>query len=58
MKHFQFDPFTVLGGRENCTVGALRASATDVDVRLVSQSNSQARVDPVEMLSRLAGTSA
>ena len=25
MKHFSFDPFTTLGGREACTVGALRA---------------------------------
>ena len=24
MQHFQYDPFTALGGRENCTVGALR----------------------------------
>ena len=24
MKHFHYDPFTTLGGKENCTVGALR----------------------------------
>lgn len=30
MKYFSYDPFSVLG-RENCTVGALRARATDVD---------------------------
>src|SRR3954454_16158572 len=24
MRHFQYDPFSVLGGRANCTVGALR----------------------------------
>ncbi len=32
MKHFQFDPFSVLGGRDKCTVGALRAQAVGHDV--------------------------
>ena len=36
MKHFSFDPFTTLGGRENCTVGALRASAAGHDVAIRS----------------------
>jgi hypothetical protein len=31
MRHFRFDPFAVRS-REECTVGALRAQATDVDV--------------------------
>jgi hypothetical protein len=31
MRHFRFDPFTTRS-REECTVGALRASAADVDV--------------------------
>jgi hypothetical protein len=31
MRHFRFDPFAVRP-REQCTVGALRAGATDVDV--------------------------
>jgi predicted TIM-barrel fold metal-dependent hydrolase len=31
MRHFRFDPFAVRP-REECTVGALRAQATDVDV--------------------------
>jgi hypothetical protein len=37
MEHFQFDPFTVHGGRENCTVGALRQQAEghDISVRSV-----------------------
>jgi hypothetical protein len=35
MKHFQFDPFSVRP-RQACTVGALRAEATDVDISLVS----------------------
>jgi hypothetical protein len=36
MRHFQFDPFSVRS-REKCTVGALRAEATDVDTSLVSR---------------------
>jgi hypothetical protein len=32
MKHFSFDPFTTLGGKQNCTVGALRAQAEGHDV--------------------------
>lgn len=36
MREFSFDPFSILG-RENCTVGALRAQAVDVDTSIVSQ---------------------
>ena len=36
MRHFSFDPFSTLGGRENCTVGALRASAAGHDVAIKS----------------------
>ena len=36
MRHFQYDPFSVRP-REKCTVGALRAEATDVDTSLVSR---------------------
>ena len=36
MTHFQYDPFSALGGRENCTVGALRARAVGHDVALRS----------------------
>ncbi|MCK9542169.1 MAG: hypothetical protein M0R03_09080 [Novosphingobium sp.] len=34
MRDFHYDPFAVLGGRANCTVGALRAraAARKVDV--------------------------
>jgi predicted TIM-barrel fold metal-dependent hydrolase len=37
MRHFNYDPFTTLGGKENCTVGALRAKAVghDISVRSV-----------------------
>jgi predicted TIM-barrel fold metal-dependent hydrolase len=37
MRHFQYDPFSVLGGRENCTVGALRKQVEDHDVSIKSQ---------------------
>lgn len=32
MKHYSFDAYDLMGGRENCTVGALRAKAKHVDV--------------------------
>lgn len=35
MREFSFDPFSILG-RENCTVGALRAQATHVDTRPIA----------------------
>jgi predicted TIM-barrel fold metal-dependent hydrolase len=38
MRHFQFDPFTAQGGRERCTVGALRARVPGHDVALRSTS--------------------
>jgi len=36
MRHFHYDPLTALGGRENCTVGALRAKAAGHDVSIRS----------------------
>ena len=36
MRHFAYDPFSVLGGRENCTVGALREQAAGHDVSVRS----------------------
>jgi predicted TIM-barrel fold metal-dependent hydrolase len=36
MKQFQYDPFAVLGGKENCTVGALRVKAAGHDVSIRS----------------------
>ena len=41
MQHFSYDPFSTLGGRENCTVGALRARAAghDVAIRSVNAGN-------------------
>jgi hypothetical protein len=37
MHHFSYDPFTVLGGKETCTVGSLRARAVGHDVTIRSQ---------------------
>ena len=37
MKHYHYDPFSVLGGRENCTVGALRKHVEGHDVSIRSQ---------------------
>jgi predicted TIM-barrel fold metal-dependent hydrolase len=36
MRHFHYDPFAALGGRERCTVGALRAQAAGHDVSIRS----------------------
>jgi predicted TIM-barrel fold metal-dependent hydrolase len=36
MHHFAYDPFSALGGRENCTVGALREQAAGHDVSVRS----------------------
>ncbi|HMK62529.1 MAG TPA: amidohydrolase family protein [Acidimicrobiales bacterium] len=36
MRHFSYDPFGTLGGKENCTVGALRAKAAGHDVAIRS----------------------
>ena len=38
MRHFSYDPFAVRP-REQCTVGALRAEAGDVDVSLMARSS-------------------
>jgi predicted TIM-barrel fold metal-dependent hydrolase len=37
MRIFRYDPFTALGGRDNCTVGALRAQAEGWDVTIKAQ---------------------
>jgi hypothetical protein len=37
MKHFSYDPFTTLGGKENCTVAALRSQAVGHDVSIVAR---------------------
>jgi hypothetical protein len=37
MNHFHYDPFTTLGGRANCTVGALRLESAGRDVSIQSR---------------------
>jgi hypothetical protein len=37
MRLFQYDPFTMLGGKDHCTVGALRAQAEGWDISLVAR---------------------
>ena len=37
MRHFHYDPFTALDGKEHCTVGALRARAIGHDVSIQSK---------------------
>lgn len=44
MREFRWDPFSILG-RENCTVGALRAKATGVDTKPVSRGGLKALGD-------------
>jgi predicted TIM-barrel fold metal-dependent hydrolase len=41
MQHFSYDPFSALGGRENCTVAALRANAAGHDVAIRSTNASK-----------------
>ena len=41
MTHFSYDPFTALGGKQNCTVGALRASARGHDVSIRSTNSTK-----------------
>ncbi|MDT5065950.1 MAG: hypothetical protein QOK02_2105 [Mycobacterium sp.] len=48
MRHFQYDPFAVLGGRENCTVGALRKQVEDHDVSIKSQAHEGKRGDSAQ----------
>jgi predicted TIM-barrel fold metal-dependent hydrolase len=45
MKQFHYDPFTVLGGKEKCTVGALRAKAAGHDVSVRSTRREDASGD-------------
>ncbi|MDQ1466663.1 MAG: hypothetical protein QOH10_1078, partial [Actinomycetota bacterium] len=37
MRLFTYDPFTTLGGRDNCTVAALRHQAEGWDVSIKAQ---------------------
>jgi hypothetical protein len=50
MKHFRFDPFSVRP-RESCTVGALRAEASDVDTSPVSRARGATPAGPDGLVS-------
>jgi predicted TIM-barrel fold metal-dependent hydrolase len=62
MKHYNYDPFSVLGGREKCTVGALRATVEGHDVAIKSQRREgDLRINAVEagdVLAKMAARSA
>jgi len=53
MRDFKFDAYKLMGGRENCTVGALRAQAKHVDTSEISQAGH----DPAEGAARTRVTS-
>jgi hypothetical protein len=50
MAQFSYDPFSILGGREACTVGALRASALGHDVSIRSTKPKAAATGPVRSI--------
>jgi hypothetical protein len=53
MRNFRYDPFAHLP-REECTVGALRAQATDVDTSLVSHGTGKFQDDGIVTAMTLA----
>ncbi len=57
MKCYDFDPFSIRP-REQCTVGALRAEAVDVDVEIKSMGRRKADADGASQSSRLATVAA
>ena len=50
MRLFSYDPFSVLGGREHCTVGALREQAQGWDVSVVSRGIKASATGAVDLL--------
>jgi predicted TIM-barrel fold metal-dependent hydrolase len=55
MKHYDYDPFTVLGGRENCTVGALRKAVAGHETAIRSRlREGEKRTDAVSAANQLA----
>jgi predicted TIM-barrel fold metal-dependent hydrolase len=55
MKHYDYDPFSVLGGRENCTVGALRKAVAGHDTAIRSRlREGEKRTDAVSAANQLA----
>ena len=54
MKIYQFDPFSIRP-REQCTVGALKAEATDVDISLRSMGRGKGTPMTARQLAEIAG---
>jgi predicted TIM-barrel fold metal-dependent hydrolase len=60
MRLFQYDPFTVLGGRQKCTVGALRKQVEGHDVSIKARRNPGERriaLSPAELAELAAASS-
>ena len=53
MRLFSYDPFSTLG-RENCTVGALRASAEGWDVSIQARGIKASKTGAMDLL-RMSG---
>jgi hypothetical protein len=50
MRIFDYDPFTALGGREHCTVAALRAEAAGWDVSIKAQGIKASATSAMDLL--------
>jgi len=50
MRLYKFDPFTTLGGRENCTVGALRSQAEGWDVSIKARGIKASGTGAIDLL--------
>jgi hypothetical protein len=60
MKHFKYDPFSIRP-REQCTVEALRAEATDVDLSMLVRSEAakeRTKNSPLDLISMASRSSA
>ena len=53
-----YDPFSALGGRDNCTVGALRAKAEGWDVSVVARGIKASGTGAIDLLNLSAGNTA
>ncbi len=55
MRLFNYDPFTALGGRENCNVAALRAQAEGWDVSIVARGIKATGTGAMDLLNLASG---
>ena len=55
MRLFNYDPFTALGGRENCDVAALRAQAEGWDVSIVARGIKATGTGAMDLLNLASG---